>query len=84
MGKSCKVFEWSDGSVKLVCQGVELPYCVFDKEQRVTQADIVENKRLGHVLSTIREKQKRRDAERLKNKKITKREKVRIKEKANA
>ncbi|MBB2816784.1 UNVERIFIED_ORG: hypothetical protein GGD59_000001, partial [Rhizobium esperanzae] len=38
-------------------KGHSLPYKVFDKDQRVTHAAIVENKRLGDVLAYIKERQ---------------------------
>lgn len=31
-----------------------LPYRVFDKDQRVSHATVVENKRLGHALRIIK------------------------------
>jgi hypothetical protein len=34
--------------------GRVLPYRVFDKDQRVSPAAVVENKRLGHALSRIK------------------------------
>ena len=44
------------------CAGraLSLPYTVFDKDQRVTHAAIVENKRLGEVLAFIKSQQDRR------------------------
>jgi hypothetical protein len=36
---------------------LSLPYRVFDKDQRVTHAAIVENKRLGEVLAYIKDRQ---------------------------
>ena len=38
-----------------------LPYRTFDKRQRVNQAAVVENKRLGPVLAYIAERQKELD-----------------------
>ena len=36
-----------------------MPYCAFDKLQRVSHAAIVENKRLGEILAWIKEQQDR-------------------------
>jgi hypothetical protein len=38
-------------------QGLSLPYRAFDKDQRVSHAAIVENKRLGEVLAFIKSQQ---------------------------
>ena len=39
---------------------MSLPFTVFDKDQRVTHAAIVENKRLGEVLAFIKSQQDQR------------------------
>lgn len=39
--------------------GVVLPYLAFEKDQRVTHAAVVENKRLGEALALVREMQAR-------------------------
>ncbi|MCP1609124.1 hypothetical protein J2848_000771, partial [Azospirillum lipoferum] len=41
-------------------KGVVLSYRAFDKDQRVTQADVVENKRLSAVLAEVKEMQESR------------------------
>ncbi len=79
-GCMCQIFEWADGRLVLRSGGVDLPYRFFDKDQRVTQAAIVENKRLAAALEFIRERQNERDRERLKNPKMTIREKERLRE----
>ena len=38
-------------------EGVLLPYRVFSKDQRVSHAAIVENKRLGHALTIVKAQQ---------------------------
>ena len=43
-------------------QGVDLPYRMFDKERRVDQGAIVDNKRLGPLLQLIQAEQLKRDA----------------------
>ena len=37
--------------------GRVLPYRVFDKDQRVSPAAVVENKRLGHALALVKAQQ---------------------------
>jgi hypothetical protein len=76
--KRVVVHEWEDGSVELHCQGRKLAYSVFDNDQLVGQGAIVENKRLGAVLSLIQVSQADRDRERLAKKGPTLREKARI------
>jgi transposase len=79
-GKQCIVYEWENGRVEIECQGTSLPYTVLDKNPRVQPGAIVENKRLGAVLSLIKDQQDNRDHKRLKSKKITLRQKKRIEE----
>src|SRR4051812_25031987 len=59
-------------------QGHLLPYSPFDKNRCVNQGAVVENKRLGAVLSVIQASQAERDKARLASKKLTIREKERI------
>lgn len=56
-GKYVDLYEYADGAVEVVMNGISLPYRMFDKEQRVTHAAITENKRLGEVLRFIKEQQ---------------------------
>lgn len=56
-GKYIDLYEYPDGSVEVVKNGVSLPYTMFDKEQRVTHAAITENKRLGEILAIIKAQQ---------------------------
>jgi hypothetical protein len=47
-------------------QGLSLPFKAFDKDQRVSHAAIVENKRLGEVLAFIKSQQDLRPPPRVK------------------
>ena len=60
------VCDYPDGRLAIKHKGRELPYRVFDKRQRVNQAAIVENKRLGPVLAYIAERQTELDMSRSK------------------
>ena len=77
-GKMLRVHEWEDGRVELRCEGRLLPYSIFDKNPIVTQGAIVENKRLGAVLAAIQASQTLRDQARLTSRKLTLREKDRL------
>jgi hypothetical protein len=76
--KDVRIHEWEDGCVEIHCQGRQLPYSIFDQNPSVNQGAVVENKRLGEVLSTIQVAQAKRDRARLASKGLTKREKGRI------
>ncbi len=56
-GKQVEIFDFPDGRLQIRAKGVPLAYTVFDKLQRVTHAAIVDNKRLGEVLSWIKKEQ---------------------------
>src|SRR3954470_297327 len=56
---------FADGRLEVRWKGLSLPYRAFDKDQRVDQAAIVENKRLGEVLAFIKRQQDQRAAPRL-------------------
>ncbi|MET3713505.1 hypothetical protein ABIC65_004237 [Sphingomonas trueperi] len=49
--KRVHVCEFPDGRIEVRHGEVVLPYRVYDKMQRVNQAEIVENKRLGAALA---------------------------------
>lgn len=55
------VLDYPDGRLAIKHNGLELPYRTFDRRQRVDQAAVVENKRLGSVLAYITERQKELD-----------------------
>lgn len=56
-GKYVDVHAFADGGLEVRWQGLPLPFKVFDKDQRVSHAAIVENKRLGEVLAFIKSQQ---------------------------
>jgi transposase len=56
-GKYVETYEFPDGRLEVRWQGVALPYRMFDKDQRVTQAAIVENKRLSEALAWVKARQ---------------------------
>ena len=56
-GQYVDVYDFPDGRLEVRSKGRVLPYRVFDKDQRVNPAAVVENKRLGHALSLIKAKQ---------------------------
>jgi transposase-like protein len=53
-GQCLDIYHFADGQVDVRWKGLSLPYRVFDKEQRVNQAEIVENKRLGAALAFVK------------------------------
>ena len=53
-GQYVDLYDFSDGRLEVRWKGQVLPYRIFDKDQRVSHAAIVENKRLGHALSIIK------------------------------
>ncbi|MGH7095024.1 MAG: ISNCY family transposase [Stellaceae bacterium] len=57
IGKRVTVLDYPDGRLSIRYKGVELAYRTFDKLRQVSQAAIVENKRLGAALAFIREQQ---------------------------
>lgn len=56
-GKYVETHQFADGRLEVLWNGVSLPFKVFDKDQRVSHTAITENKRLGEVLSWIKEQQ---------------------------
>ena len=65
-GKYVDTYAFADGRLEVRWKGLSLPFTVFDKDQRVTHAAIVENKRLGEVLAFIKSQQDQRPPPRLK------------------
>ena len=59
-GRYVDTYAFADGGLELCWRGLPLPYRAFDKEQRVSRAAIVENKRLGEVLAFIKRQQDER------------------------
>jgi hypothetical protein len=58
------VIDYPDGRLSIRHNGLDLPYRTYDKLRRVTQAAIVENKRLGEVLAYVAQLQQERDEQR--------------------
>ncbi len=56
-GQYVDLYHFPDGRLEVRSKGRVLPYRVFDKDQRVSPAAVVENKRLGHALSLIKARQ---------------------------
>ena len=56
-GKYVDSYEFPDGRLEFRWKGVSLPYSIFDKDQRVTHAAIIENKHLSAVLEHIKAEQ---------------------------
>jgi hypothetical protein len=63
--KQVVVREWEDGRVEIHAGGRTLPYSLFDQNPVVSQGAVVENKRLGAVLSVIQVSQAKRDRKRM-------------------
>lgn len=55
--KKVTVFDYYDGTIKIKHDGKSLPYSIFEKMKKVTQSAVVDNKRLGAVLSLVKERQ---------------------------
>jgi hypothetical protein len=77
-GRRCRVHEYFDGRIELRSEGRCLPFSVFKEQRRVSQGDIVANKRLGAVLATIQADQRRRDEAALASPAVRNRRKERI------
>lgn len=56
-GKDVDTYVFADGRFEVRWQGRPLPHTVFDKDQRVSQSAIVENKRLAEALAWIKAEQ---------------------------
>lgn len=65
-GKHVDVYAFADGRLEVRWQGLSLPFKAFDKDQRVSHAAVVENKRLGEVLAFIKSQQDLRPPPRVK------------------
>lgn len=75
-----QVYEQADGTVTLRCGDIPLKFAVFNKTAHVDQGEVVANKLLGGALAHIQEMQIERDKELLASKKLTNREKKRLRE----
>ncbi len=56
-GKYVELYDFADRPLEVRWNGHALPYRVFGKDQRVSHAAIVENKRLGHALTLVKAQQ---------------------------
>ena len=56
-GQYVETYEFPDGRLEVRWKGIALPYRMFDKNQRVTQAAIVENKRHSEALAWVKARQ---------------------------
>ncbi len=59
-------YAFADGRLEVRWKGISLPYTAFDKDQRVSHAAIVENKRLSAALAYVKEMQDSLPAPRVK------------------
>jgi hypothetical protein len=56
-GQYVDIYDFADRPLEVRWKGHLLPYRVFSKDQRVSHTAIVENKRLRHVLATVKAQQ---------------------------
>ena len=56
-GQYVELYDYTDRSLEVRWKGHVLPYRVFNKDGRVNETAIVENKRLGHALSIVKAQQ---------------------------
>lgn len=77
-GKRVDVREDPDGTVHIEYRGVELQATAFAKDARVNPGAIVENRLLSHTLRIIESAQQERDENRLANKRMTLRDKDKL------
>lgn len=56
-GQYVELYDFPDRPLEVRWKGHSLPYRIFQKDQRVSHTAIVENKRLGHVLRTVKAQQ---------------------------
>ncbi len=56
-GKYVELYAFFDRPLEVRWKGALLPYRVFSKDQRVSHAAVVENKRLGHALTLVKAQQ---------------------------
>jgi hypothetical protein len=61
IGKYLDVYQFPDGRIEIRAAGTSLPYCEYDKLVEIDQGQVVENKRLGHVLQVAQKLQAQRD-----------------------
>lgn len=64
IGRYIDLYEYPDAHIEVRADGAALAYTTYDKLPVASQAAIVDNKRLGHVLEIVQEVQKKRDSRR--------------------
>ena len=57
IGRRVEVVDFPDGRLEVRFKGRSMPYRTFDKLRRVTETAVLENKRLGGLLTLIRQSQ---------------------------
>ncbi len=57
VGRRVEVVDFPDGRLEVRFKGRSMPYRTFDKLRRVTETAVLENKRLGGLLTLIRQSQ---------------------------
>jgi hypothetical protein len=57
IGRRVEIVDFPDGRLEVRYKGRSMPYRTFDKLRRVTETAVLENKRLGGLLTLIRESQ---------------------------
>jgi hypothetical protein len=62
IGKYLEVFQFPDGRIEIRVAGRSLPYSVYEKLGTIDQGEIVEHKRLGHMLQVAQLVQAKRDS----------------------
>jgi hypothetical protein len=61
-GRYVEVYDYFVKPIEVRWQSHILPYHVFNKDQTVRPAEVIENKRLRHALAVVRAKQEQRQA----------------------
>jgi transposase len=64
IGRYVDMYEYPDAHIEVRANGAALAYTTYDKLPVASQAAIVDNKRLGHILEIVQEVQKNRDSRR--------------------
>ena len=57
IGQRVEVVDFPDGRLEVRFNGRSMPYRTFDKLRRITETAVLENKRLGGLLTLIRQGQ---------------------------
>ena len=57
ISRRVEIVDFPDGRLEVRYKGRSMPYRTFDNLRRVTETAVVENKRLGGLLTLIRESQ---------------------------